>query len=195
MSTKGISQDLEYGHFEEIQIQLRDILGELYDASRLEQGDILVIGCSTSEVAGGRIGTYSSQEIGECLFRTAHLFCRERGIYLACQCCEHLNRSLIIEKACMKEHRLARVNAVPQLKAGGAFATAAYRHMQEPVAVEGIVAQAGVDIGDTLIGMHLAPVAVPVRTRQRRIGQAHVVCARTRAKYVGGSRAAYDDFL
>lgn len=142
MSTKGISQE-RYGHFEEIQIQLRDILGELYDASRLEQGDILVIGCSTSEVAGGRIGTYSSQEIGECLFRTAHLFCRERGIYLACQCCEHLNRSLIIEKACMKEHRLARVNAVPQLKAGGAFATAAYRHMQEPVAVEGIVAQAG----------------------------------------------------
>ena len=194
MSTKGISQE-RYGHFEEIQIQLRDILGELYDASRLEQGDILVIGCSTSEVAGGRIGTYSSQEIGECLFRTAHLFCRERGIYLACQCCEHLNRSLIIEKACMKEHRLARVNAVPQLKAGGALATAASRHMQEPVAVEGIVAQAGVDIGDTLIGMHLAPVAVPVRTRQRRIGQAHVVCARTRAKYVGGSRAAYDDFL
>lgn len=93
----------------------------------------------------------------------------------------------------MKEYRLARVNVIPQLKAGGAFATAAYGHMREPVAVEALLAQAGVDIGDTLIGMHLAPVAVPVRTEQKTIGQAHVVCARTRAKYVGGSRAAYDE--
>ncbi len=166
---------------------------EILDAAGIEEGGIFVVGCSTSEVAGGRIGTYSSEEIGECLFRTAYQFCGEKGIYLACQCCEHLNRSLIVEKACMKEQRLTRVNVVPQLKAGGAFATAACRHMREPVAVEALMARAGVDIGDTLIGMHLAPVAVPVRTEQKLIGQAHVVCARTRAKYVGGSRAAYDE--
>ena len=192
MGIKGISQE-KYDHLEEIQEQLQDVLGELYGAAHLEHGDILVIGCSTSEVAGGRIGTYSSEEIGQCLFQRAYQFCREKGIYLACQCCEHLNRSLIIEKACMREHRLSRVNVIPQLKAGGPFATAAYRHMQEPVAVEALLAQAGVDIGDTLIGMHLTPVAVPVRTEQKTIGQAHVVCARTRAKYVGGSRAAYDE--
>ena len=178
---------------EEIQAQLQTVLQELYEAAHLEQGDILVIGCSTSEVAGNRIGTYSSQEIGECLFRTAYQFCRERGIYLACQCCEHLNRSLIVERDCMKEHWLTRVNVVPQLKAGGSFAAAAYRSMPEPVAVEQLKAQAGIDIGDTLIGMHLAAVAVPLRTSQKVIGQAHVVCARTRAKYVGGSRAAYDE--
>lgn len=194
MSINGISQE-KYGHLEEIQTQLQRVLEELYAAAHLEQGDILVIGCSSSEVAGNQIGTYSSEEIGERLFQTAYGFCRERGIYLACQCCEHLNRSLIVEKSCMKEYRLTRVNVVPQLKAGGAFAAAACRNMQGPVAVEQITAQAGIDIGDTLIGMHLAAVAVPVRTSQREIGQAHVVCARTRAKYVGGSRAAYDEAL
>lgn len=194
MSINGISHE-KYEHLEEIQSQLQSVLEELYEAASLEQGDILVMGCSSSEVAGGQIGTYSSEEIGLCLFQSAQAFCREKGIYLACQCCEHLNRSLIVEKACMKEHRLVRVNVVPQLKAGGAFATAAYHFMQEPVAVEQLQAQAGIDIGDTLIGMHLAPVAVPVRTSQKVIGEAHVVCARTRAKYVGGSRAAYEDSL
>lgn len=194
MSINGISHE-KYEHLEEIQSQLQSVLEELYEAASLEQGDILVMGCSSSEVAGGQIGTYSSEEIGLCLFQSAQAFCREKGIYLACQCCEHLNRSLIVEKACMKEHRLVRVNVVPQLKAGGAFATAAYHFMQEPMAVEQLQAQAGIDIGDTLIGMHLAPVAVPVRTSQKVIGEAHVVCARTRAKYVGGSRAAYEDSL
>ncbi len=194
MSVYGISHE-RYEHMEELAGQLEELLQELFSAAHLEQGDILVIGCSSSEVAGSRIGTYSSEEIGECLFGTAYAFCEKRGIYLACQCCEHLNRSLIVDKACMKEYRLTRVNVVPQLKAGGAFATAAYRSMKEPVAVEQIEAQAGIDIGDTLIGMHLAAVAVPVRTGRRAVGQAHVVCARTRAKYVGGSRAAYDDSL
>lgn len=194
MSVDGISQK-RYEHMEELSGQLEEILRELFAAARLEQGDILVVGCSSSEVAGSAIGTCSSEEIGECLFRTAYGFCEERGIYLACQCCEHLNRSLIVDRACMREHRFTRVNAVPQLKAGGAFATAAYRQMREPVAVEEIRAQAGIDIGDTLIGMHLAAVAVPVRTSRQTIGQAHVVCARTRPRYVGGSRAAYDESL
>ena len=194
MSVNGICND-RYEHMEELSEQLEEILQELFSAAHLEQGDILIIGCSSSEVAGSLIGTYSSEEIGECLFRTAYDFCEKRGIYLACQCCEHLNRSLIVDKACMKEHRLTRVNVVPQLKAGGSFATAAYRNMREPVAVEQLKAQAGIDIGDTLIGMHLAAVAVPVRTALGTVGQAHVVCARTRAKYVGGSRATYDESL
>lgn len=192
MNINGISQE-KYDHLEEIQVQMQAVLQELYEVAHLEQRDILVIGCSSSEVAGGRIGTYSSKEIGECLLQTAYQFCRDKGIYLACQCCEHLNRSLIVEKSCMKEYHLTRVNVIPQLKAGGSFATAAYGYMQEPVAVEALSAQAGVDIGDTLIGMHLASVAVPVRTGQKNVGQAHVVCARTRAKYVGGSRAVYDE--
>lgn len=190
----GIS-DVKFEQLDQIQTELTTILDDLFTVAKLEQGDILVIGCSSSEVAGVKIGTFSSEEIGRALFQTAYEYTKKRGIYLACQCCEHLNRSLIIEKQCAKEYRLPRVNVVPQLKAGGSFATAAYAGMNEPVAVEYIQAQAGIDIGDTLIGMHLAPVAVPVRTSIQSIGSAHVVAARTRAKYVGGVRATYDETL
>lgn len=194
MSINGIS-NVPFEHLGDIKIQLTEILNEVLAVSHLEEGDIFVIGCSSSEVAGVKIGTFSSEEIGRCIFETAYSVLKEKGIYLACQCCEHLNRSLIVEKECMKEHRLCRVNVIPQLKAGGSFAAAAYQGMSDPVAVESLNAQAGMDIGDTLIGMHLAPVAVPVRTRLSSIGDAHVVCARTRAKYVGGMRACYDDAL
>lgn len=190
----GIS-DQKYTQLDQIKNELTEIINELVETARLEAGDILVIGCSSSEVAGVRIGTFSSEEIGQTIFRTAYELLNSKNIYLACQCCEHLNRSLIIEKACMKEYRLTQVNVVPQLKAGGSFATAAFHGMEHPVAVESIQAQAGIDIGDTLIGMHLMPVAVPVRTRQSSLGSAHVVCARTRAKYIGGSRAIYDEQL
>lgn len=190
----GIS-DKKYEHLDEIKKELTSVINELLDCAKPEKGDILVIGCSSSEVAGVRIGTFSSEEIGQCIFQTAYELLNSRGIYLACQCCEHLNRTLIVEKECAKEYRLTRVNVVPQLKAGGSFATAAYHDMTSPVAVESIQAHAGIDIGDTLIGMHLAPVAVPVRTTQKTIGDAHVVCARTRAKYVGGIRAVYDESL
>lgn len=194
MSINGIS-NVPFEHLEDIKIQLTEILNELLEVSHLEEGDIFVMGCSSSEVAGVKIGTFSSGEIGRCIFETAYSVLKAKGIYLACQCCEHLNRSLIVEKECMKEHRLCRVNVIPQLKAGGSFATAAYHGMTNPVAVESLKAQAGMDIGDTLIGMHLAPVAVPVRTKLSSIGEAHVVCARTRAKYAGGERACYDDSL
>lgn len=194
MSVNGIS-NVPFEHIEDIKSQLTEILNELLAVSRLEAGDIVVIGCSSSEVAGVKIGTFSSEEIGRCIFETAYAILKAKGIYLACQCCEHLNRSLIVEKECMKAYRLCRVNVIPHLKAGGSFATAAYASMKEPVAVESLQAQAGVDIGDTLIGMHLAPVAVPVRTTLSSVGEAHVVCARTRAKYVGGVRAFYDESL
>jgi len=170
----------------------RAVAIELLETANLEKGDILVVGCSSSEVAGQKIGTYSSEEIGKTIFKTLHEICKERGIFLAAQCCEHLNRALIIERECAKEYRIPVVCVVPQLKAGGSFATAAFSGFSNPVAVEHITAQAGIDIGDTLIGMHLQDVVVPVRTKKSEIGNAHVVCARVRPKYIGGERARYN---
>lgn len=178
---------------EKIQSDIKAILDELIEVSKLERGDVLVVGCSSSEVAGQKIGTFSSEEIGKTIFETINNYLASKGIFLACQCCEHLNRALIIERELAKELRLPIVNVVPVLKAGGSFATAAYSGFREAVAVESIQADAGIDIGDTLIGMHLRPVAVPVRTTQKTIGEAHVVCARTRAKFIGGSRANYNE--
>lgn len=171
--------------------QTKQVCLALLENAQLEKGDILVVGCSSSEVAHHQIGSFSSEEIGEAIFTTLHAITEEHGIYLVAQCCEHLNRALILEKEAAKAYGYPLVNVLPQLKAGGSFATAAYKHLSHPAAVEAIQAQAGIDIGDTLIGMHLAPVAVPVRTPAAEIGNAHVVCARTRPKYIGGERAAY----
>lgn len=166
---------------------------ELLETARLEKGDILVVGCSTSEVAGAGIGTFSSPELAEVIFGSIYQAAQEAGVYLAAQCCEHLNRAIILEREAACRYGYEIVNVVPQPKAGGSFATAAYKAFECPAAVEHIRAHAGMDIGDTLIGMHLRDVAVPVRLRVREIGDAHVVCARTRAKFVGGSRAVYDE--
>lgn len=182
-------------HFEgldQIRQETSQILRELLEVARLEAGDALVVGCSSSEVASHQIGSFSSEEIGQTIFETLHQQLSGTGIYLAAQCCEHLNRALIVEKSYAKENRLEIVSVVPQLKAGGSFATAAYKGFSEPVAIERIQAQAGIDIGDTLIGMHLSPVAVPVRVSLDSIGNAHVVLARTRPKYIGGIRACYE---
>jgi len=168
---------------------------ELIDKSELEEGDILVVGCSTSEVTGDTIGSSSSIEAAEALFRGIYEVTASKGIYVAAQCCEHLNRAIIIEKEVAKRERLQIVNVVPQPKAGGSFATIAYKNFKSPVAVEHIKAQAGMDIGDTLIGMHLEEVAVPLRLDKKQIGEAHLVCARTRAKFIGGERAVYDENL
>jgi len=178
---------------EDIKKDLAEVVEELLTVAKLEAGDILVVGCSSSEVAGQKIGTFSSEELGQAIFTSLNEILSKKGIYLACQCCEHLNRALIIEKKLAKELRLPIVNVVPKLKAGGSFATAAYAGFENAVAVESIQAHAGIDIGDTLIGMHLMPVAVPVRTNKKTIGEAHVVCARTRAKFIGGLRASYDE--
>ena len=190
MMGTGISQE-KAEHIDEIIAQTKMLVAELLSAARLEAGDALVVGCSSSEVAKHRIGTYSSAEIGEAICGAVLEALDGTGIYLAAQCCEHLNRAIIVEKAYARENRIPIVNVVPQLKAGGSFATAAYHAFREPAAVETISAGAGMDIGDTLIGMHLRPVAVPVRGSADAIGQAHVVMARTRPKYIGGARAAY----
>jgi len=168
---------------------------ELMEYAKLSKGDVLVVGCSTSEVTGEKIGSASKPEIADDVFMGIWTAVKERDVFLAAQCCEHLNRAIIIEKELAKKMNLEIVNVVPQPKAGGSFATKAYEYFKEPVAVEHIKADAGMDIGDTLIGMHLRDVAVPVRLSVDSIGNAHLVCAKTRAKFIGGQRAHYDESL
>ena len=168
---------------------------EILEAAQLSKGELFVVGCSTSEVGGANIGSFSSPELAEVIFGNIYQATQEAEVFLAAQCCEHLNRALIIEQEAAEKYGYEAVNVVPQPKAGGSFATAAYKSLEHPVAVEHIRAHAGMDIGDTLIGMHLKDVAVPVRIRIKEIGDARVVCARTRAKYIGGDRAMYDEGL
>ena len=175
----------------QIRQEAYEAASQLLTAAHPKKGSILVVGCSTSEVAGERIGSFSSPELGQALFDGIYQAAKEAEVFLAAQCCEHLNRALIVEEECALKYGLEMVNVVPQLKAGGSFATAAFAGFENPVAVERIQAHAGIDIGDTLIGMHLRPVAVPLRTSLREIGSAHVNCARTRLKYIGGERARY----
>ena len=179
--------------YTQLTAQARQATEELLEAAHLETGDIFVVGCSSSEIMGGRIGKDSSMEAAAAVLAGVLPPLQEQGVYLAAQCCEHLNRALIVEEEAAEKYGLEMVNVVPQLKAGGSFATAAYAGFEHPTAVERIQAHAGIDIGDTFIGMHLRPVAVPVRTSIRAIGGAHVTCARTRLKYIGGERAHYLD--
>ena len=161
--------------------------------AKLVKGDIVIVGCSSSEIIGGTIGKNSSFEVGRVVFETINEILSEKGIFTAAQCCEHLNRAVILEREAARGIDIVNVRPMP--KAGGSFATAAYETLFDPVAVEQIRADAGIDIGDTLIGMHLKPVAVPVRIEQKKIGCANVVCARTRPKFIGGERAHYIEEL
>ena len=141
---------------------------ELIETAKLEEGEILVVGCSTSEAAGEKIGTFSNKDLGTAIFEGIYTAAQRHGIYVAAQCCEHLNRALILEKEAAQKYGFEIVSVVPQPKAGGSFATAAYRGLKNAVAVEYIQAHAGMDIGDTLIGMHLKHVAVPVRISKKK---------------------------
>lgn len=178
---------------EEIKSAARSAAEELTERAKLTPGQIVIVGCSSSEIAGHNVGSYSSPEIGQAVFEGIYGALHEKGIYLAAQCCEHLNRAVITEREAVCDRDI--VNVVPQPKAGGSFATAAYQGFMDPVAVEEIGADAGLDIGNTLIGMHLKKVAVPLRLKITHIGQAPLNAARTRPKYIGGSRAAYDESL
>ncbi len=182
---------MEYTAFETIKEQVRSAAAELLDAAGLTAGQVLVVGCSSSEIVGEHIGHGSSLEVAEAVVAGLLPELQARGVYLAAQCCEHLNRVLIVEAAAAEKYGWEPVTVVPQPHAGGSFATTVYKSMEQPVAVEAIRAHAGMDIGDTLIGMHLKAVAVPVRLALKRIGSANLVCARTRPKYVGGPRAVY----
>lgn len=176
-----------------IEKQGYELTKELIEVSGIKEEQILVVGCSSSEIVGEKIGSFSSVEVAEALYAGIHKAAKETNIFVAAQCCEHLNRALILEEAAANKYMYEEVNVVPQPKAGGSFATTAYKNMKNPVVVEHIKAHAGMDIGDTLIGMHLKDVAVPVRLSSDKIGEAHLVCARTRAKFIGGVRAAYDE--
>ena len=180
---------------EDLYKQAYEAAEELIGAAKLEEGDLLVIGCSTSEIFGSKIGSDSRPELAEKVFLGIWEAVKKHGVHLAAQCCEHLNRALILESVAARQRNYDRVNVVPQPKAGGSFATMAYKYMEHPVAVEHIKADAGMDIGDTLIGMHLKDVAVPVRLSLNKIGEAHLVCARVRHKFIGGQRAHYDEEL
>ena len=174
----------------EIKIQCENAVKELINLAKLKKGDILVVGCSTSEVVGSKIGTNSDPDTAKQIFDGIYGVLKKKGIFLAVQCCEHLNRAIVIERdACPT---IEEVNVIPQKKAGGSLATVAYAEFKNPVVIEEIKADAGLDIGNTLIGMHLKKVAVPVRLSVNSIGNAPIVCARTRPKFIGGVRAIYD---
>ena len=173
--------------------EARQATEELCQKANLKPGHIVIIGCSSSEVIGEQIGTYSSLETAEAVFNGIYSVLSSKNIYLAAQCCEHLNRAIIIEREAVPFADI--VNVVPQPKAGGSFATTAYHTFKNPVALEEIKADAGLDIGGTLIGMHLKKVAVPLRLSMNHIGSATLLAARTRPKFVGGIRAGYNDEL
>ena len=179
--------------FENIRAQAAAATNELCDKAGLKKGQIMAVGCSTSEVGGSKIGTDSNFELAGAIFAGVHEVLQARGIYLAAQCCEHLNRAIVVEREAVPFGE--PVNVVPQPKAGGSFATTAYRTFTDPVVVEEIRADAGMDIGRTLIGMHLKKVAVPCRLDNDRIGEAIVIAARVRPKFIGGERAVYDENL
>lgn len=175
--------------------QAQQAMQELLEAARLQPGEIVVVGCSSSEIAGEKIGTHSNEALAQAVLDGIYPLLQARGLALAAQCCEHLNRAIIIERETAERYGLEPVNVVPQPKAGGSFATAAYRRFAHPVAVEEVRAHCGMDIGGTLIGMHLRRVAVPVRISVRKVGEAVVLCARTRPKFIGGARAVYDETI
>lgn len=176
---------------EEWRGQLHTILHEYQNGAQLTAGNLFVLGCSTSEVVGKKIGTAGTNEVAEMIFTELDKFRKETGVELAFQCCEHLNRALVVEKEVAEKRNFEVVSVVPVRTAGGAMATYAYGHLKDPVVVEFIKADGGMDIGDTLIGMHLKHVPVPVRTSLKNVGHAHVNLARIRPKLIGGERAVY----
>ncbi|MBQ9066929.1 MAG: TIGR01440 family protein [Clostridia bacterium] len=183
---------------ESIRAEARQAAEEVCHAAKLKEGDLFVVGCSSSEILGDRIGSHTSVEVAEAVFAGICEALSRHGVYLAVQCCEHLNRALIVEREAWQKFDLERVNVIPQPNhAGGALGTVAYQNMNDPVAVESLnqKALAGMDIGGTLIGMHLHPVVVPLRISRSTIGHATLICARYRPKYVGGPRAIYDEKL
>lgn len=177
----------------QIKEQAAQAVRELLEVANLRSGDLFVVGCSSSEMVGERIGKGSSLDAAVAVYEAIAPMLAERGIGLVAQCCEHLNRALIIERQFAEKYGYEIVCVRPHPHAGGSFATTVYDNMTDPVAVEHVRAHAGIDIGGTLIGMHLRRVAVPVRLRVKKIGEANILCARTRPKYVGGPRAIYQE--
>ena len=180
---------------QQIETEARQAVTELLAQAGLRKGDVFVVGCSSSEIVGGHIGKDSSLEAAQAVYAGIAPVLAENGIWLAAQCCEHLNRALIIEREAAEKYGWEEVCVVPRPHAGGSWATTCWKQFHDPIAVEEIKAHAGIDIGGTLIGMHLKKVAVPVRLKQDHIGQAIVLAARVRPKFIGGERAIYNEEL
>ena len=178
--------------YEEIEAAARSAMAELLETAKVPAGGLVVVGCSSSEIMGEKIGKGSTPEAAQAVLRGILPLLTEKKLFLAAQCCEHLNRALVVEREAAEKFGYEIVAAVPKTKAGGSFATAAYLTFKDPVLVEHVKAAAGMDVGCTLIGMHLRDVAVPVRLQTKQIGEALVTAARTRPKYIGGARAQYE---
>ncbi len=177
----------------DIQRQLTQVLEDLNAAMPLSDRHVLIVGASTSEVIGEHIGTCGTVEVAGTIYKVLSEFQEKTGVHYAFQCCEHLNRALIVERTIADQKMLEQVTVVPMRSAGGAMASYAYNKMKDPVVVEAIKGDCGIDIGDTFIGMHLKAVAVPVRSQVREVGKAHITLARTRPKLIGGERAIYPE--
>ena len=190
----GIVHDVENRSLlDEVRQQAAAAAGELAEAAHLRRGQIVVVGCSTSEVVGKKVGSWSTPEVADAIFEGLHSVFAPMGVYIAAQCCEHLNRAIIIEREAAEQYGWEEVCVVPRPHAGGSWATTCWKQCKDPVAVEEIRAHAGIDIGGTLIGMHLRRVAVPVRLSLSKIGEANILCALTRPKIIGGERAKYTE--
>ncbi|MCE4049698.1 MULTISPECIES: TIGR01440 family protein [Bacillaceae] len=172
--------------------QLHSILNDYQEQANLTSRHLFVVGCSTSEVIGERIGTAGAEDVASIIFQEFKQYEEQTGVALAFQCCEHLNRALVVERKLQEEKGWPEVTVIPVRQAGGAMAAYAYQHMADPVVVEHITADGGIDIGDTLIGMHIKHVAVPIRVAQKQLGAAHVTLAKARPKLIGGQRAVYE---
>ena len=171
--------------------QAKEAMTQLLEQAHTKPGQIVVVGCSSSEAGGYRIGSHSALELAQAIFDGLYPVVQQHGMYLAAQCCEHLNRALVVEKSVALQNNWEIVAAVPMPQAGGSTAAAAFRKFKEPVLVEHIVAFGGIDIGDTFIGMHIKSVAVPIRLEEDTLGGAHVTFVKSRPKYIGGERACY----
>lgn len=178
---------------DEISAQVRQAAEMLLEVAEPDPGEILVLGVSTSEIQGQNIGSASSEQLAAAVFEPIFAVAEEDGLYLAVQCCEHLNRCLVVAREAVRRYRLTPVSVIPTVRAGGAVSTLATQRLQSPVAVEGIQGHMGMDIGDTFIGMHLRPVVVPVRIHRKSIGEAHLTMARNRPPLIGGARAKYPE--
>ena len=174
-----------------IEVELRSAIEELISIAQPKKGQVLIVGCSTSEVVGSKIGTAGSMKAAAKIFAVLQEATNKHGLFLAVQCCEHLNRALVTETAVAEKYGWEEVSVIPAQHAGGALATKAYAGFSQPIVVEKIQAHLGLDIGQTLIGMHLKRVAVPVRLRQKKIGDAMLTAAWTRPPLIGGARAVY----
>lgn len=175
----------------EIRSQIDAVAREFFTEVTLRPGGVFVLGCSSSEICGMKIGKASNAEVGRIVIETLLPHIRQRHLAMAVQCCEHLNRALVMEEEEAERLGLEVVSVIPVLTAGGACATAAYALFEKAVVVEHAEAHAGMDIGDTEIGMHVLPVQVPVRLAEKMIGQARVTCLKRRPKFIGGARACY----